>query len=373
MIHVDVVVIGAGPAGAAFALNLARLRSVLVIDRRTDPGPRIGESLAPAARRLLTDMGLWDAFLAERHSPCHGSRTLWGGDRVVEADGLRDPDGPGWHLDRVRFESWLRYIARARGAAVISPARMEDLRRQDDGRWSFSVVAEERRQALATRLVVDATGREATVARSFGARRHTRDRLVCGWLTGREHPDRQSGLTHIEAEPDGWWYSAPLPGGRRVVAFHTDSDLPAARVASGGAETLLPRLKGLRLIPGVLADGGFTPETDTAGYCAAHSTVLDPPTGDGWLAVGDAATGFDPLSSQGLLNALYTGLAGAEAADSLLAGDATAPARYRAGIASIEAAYRAHLDAWYGQERRWAKQPFWQRRVGALAPAAAFS
>jgi 2-polyprenyl-6-methoxyphenol hydroxylase-like FAD-dependent oxidoreductase len=106
---------------------------------------------------------------------------------------------------------------------------------------------------------------------------------------------------------------------------------------------------------------GFGP-AGGAGFCAAHSTTLLPPASPGWLAVGDAALGFDPLSSQGLFNALYTGLAGAAAADRHLHGDATALPDYAARLRPIGDAYRSHLRAWYGAERRWSQQPFWQRR-----------
>ncbi|MBY6265300.1 NAD(P)/FAD-dependent oxidoreductase [Azospirillum sp. 412522] len=368
-IEADAVVVGAGPAGTAFALNLAPLRRVLVLDRRDTPairigGSRIGESLAPAARRLLTDMGLWEAFLAEGHSPCHGGRSVWGGPLPVEADNLRDLDGPGWHLDRGRFDGWLRRMAASRGAALLVPAQPLAVTRdgtKDGEGWLLEVENAGRRFPVRTRLLVDAGGRGSPLAKRFGARRTVSDRLVCGWVHGRDAPGRQSGLTWIEAEPDGWWYSAPLPAGRRVVAFHTDADLPAAADARD-AGPLLRRLSCCSVLSQSLSACGFEPDGQ-GGFCAAHSSALSPAAGDGWLAVGDAALGFDPLSSQGIFNALYTGLAAAEAADRHLSGDPGALPGYAAGLAPIRDAYRTHLRAWYGLERRWRDRPFWSRRV----------
>jgi flavin-dependent dehydrogenase len=363
MIEADVLVVGAGPAGTGFALNLAHKRRVVVVDRLEPATVRIGESLAPAARRLLTDMGLWESFLAEGHRQSFGGRSVWGGPEPVERDNLRDLDGSGWHMDRAKFDSWLRRVAMERGAALLVPARPREITRSGDV-WHFELVVEGQPVPARARLLVDAGGRGSAIARGFGATRVAGDRLVCGWMHGVDRPGPQAGLTHIEAEPDGWWYTAPLPDSRRVVAFHTDADLPAADSAAGH-ETLLKRLSSLAFLSGVLAKSEFKPN-GAGGYTAAHSAVLQPPVGDGWMAVGDAALAFDPLSSQGMLNALYTGLVAAEAADRLLSGDTAALLGYQTAVASVHAAYRSQLHQWYGLERRWADRPFWQRRHGSL-------
>jgi hypothetical protein len=79
---------------------------------------------------------------------------------------------------------------------------------------------------MTARFLIDAGGRAAPLARQFGARRHRHDRLACGWVHGQSFGG--NGLTFVEAVEDGW-YSAPLPNNRRVLAFHTDANLPAQR------------------------------------------------------------------------------------------------------------------------------------------------
>lgn len=366
MLHADVLILGAGPAGASAALNLAGECRVLLVDRHAEPLPRIGESLPPAARRLLTDMGLWEEFLAQGHAPCFGNRSLWNG-LAAEQDFLRDPDGHGWHLDRARFESWLREKARERGAALLAPATLGSVEASADG-WRLVLETPHGPLQAQARILIDGGGRASTLAKKLGARRNRQDRLVCGWLYGEERSaEDHDGLSHIEASAQGWWYSAALPGQRRVLALHTDADLPGARLLrrDGWLDAAARAMPGLGP---VLRNAGFRAAGEVR-IAAAHSSQLQPGCGPGWLAVGDAALSFDPLSAQGLFNALYTGLAAAETCSRALRGAPQAIRDYRQQLVSIADAYRQHLDFWYAQETRWADAPFWQRRQRRSAHA----
>jgi flavin-dependent dehydrogenase len=364
MTDADVLIVGAGPAGATAALNLAPTRSVVLIDYRSvaaaQSEAQVGECLAPAARRLLTDMGIFESFLEQGHAPCYGNRAVWGGTHPVETDFLRDPDGHGWHLDRNRFDTWLRAVAADRGAALLAPARLIGVTRQA-GLWNVSLTTPEGAQALRSRFLIDAGGQFAPLARRLGAKRHTEDRMVCVWMRGFAKPSGETaGFTFVEAVEDGWWYTAPIPGGRRILAFHTDADLPVARIPRV-PESLLEKTLAAPALAAQLADCNFS-QDGPVRMTIATAGRLKPPAGPGWLATGDAAVRFDPLSAQGLLNALFTGLAGAEAVDAFLAGETDAFERYGRTIDGIGDAYRLHRDRWYGEETRWPDAPFWARR-----------
>ncbi len=364
MMQTEVLIVGAGPAGAVTALNLAPSRDVLIVERRVTATPRIGEALIPAARRLLRDMGLLDAFEAP-HQPYFSRLSAWGAASPQREDFLSYRDGHGWLLCRASFDAWLRAEAQARGAQLMTPADVKSVRREGEG-WSAEIEMPGGRVSVRARFLIDATGKKAVIGRRLRARRMVLDRTVCGWVYGAARPDGDgAGCTFIESEADGWWYTAPLPGGRRVLAFHTDSDLTAARVAASAAQ-LLHRSDSTVTMRAILEDCGFQPSDDT-GFTGAQSTVLKPCAGDGWLAAGDAAFSMDPLSSRGLFNSLYTGLAAALTADAHLSGSASAIPEYLEMAVRIHGAYGKDLTAAYAMEARWQDQPFWRRRSSPSA------
>jgi flavin-dependent dehydrogenase len=350
----DAVIVGAGVAGSVAALNLAPFRRVLLVERDASPAWRIGESLPGAARRLLCDMGIWDDFAAGGHLPRHVLRSAWGAEQPAIRDALADPDGHGWQIDRVRFERSLRAEAARRGAVMIAPAKLIALERAADG-WRVTIDRQGEMLHAGGRLVIDAAGRRSRWLTPYGARRRIEDRLCCAFIRAQDVA-LPAGVVQIEAEADGWWYAAPIPRGAGILAFHTDAGMRAGRSAS----LLLARARALPMLGRLAADPGW--ERGAHGVCAAHGACLVPAAGEAWLAAGDAALAFDPLAAQGIFNALYLGLAAAEAAARWLAGQTGALADYAAEVAGIADAYRAQRAAWYRLETRWAGRPFWASR-----------
>jgi flavin-dependent dehydrogenase len=116
----------------------------------------------------------------------------------------------------------------------------------------------------------------------------------------------------------------------------------------------------------------YEPATRTRA-ADASSGQLQAAVGENWIAIGDAAQSFDPLSSKGIANALYTGIHGAGAVAAALRGDSEAVARYAGHLTEIFRVYCEHAVDVYRLERRWPAAPFWQRRQGhpmrALAKA----
>jgi len=207
-------------------------------------------------------------------------------------------------------------------------------------------------------MVVDATGRAAWLARRQGARRIAVDHLTavigcCLTSSSVKGADRR---TLVEAVEDGWWYAALLPDGRQMLAFLTDRDLLPS-LSSRSAEWC-KRLERTAHIGRRLER--CVPET-ALRTVAADSSRLDRPAGTNWLAVGDAAAAVDPLSSQGVYQALRSGIAAAR----VILEHGARPAsfeEYAAQVAHDFSEFLRGRAAYYGRERRWPDSLFWARR-----------
>ena len=354
----DVVVLGAGPAGAVTALELARRGlAVALLGRRPAAGWSVGETLAGRARPLLEELGLWEEFTTLGHEPAYALRSVWGSEAPIERSSIFDRYGPGWHLDRTAFDAWLCGRAERAGAALDLGAHVRAARLSSPrGPWELRLEGERGPRALVARRLVDATGRAAWLTVRQGAQRFVADHLVAvvRWFSGVS----LAPVTVVEAVEGGWWYSAPLPRGGLVAAWMTDPACPevhAARsLASWTACLAQAPLTRARLA------GGEPLEGSTTRLCGP--TCVDWSAEAPYLPVGDAAAAFDPLSGAGLCFALRSALEGARALAESLDGHTAALARYQHGVRASFDAHLVERRAHYALERRFPDARFWRRR-----------
>lgn len=110
-----------------------------------------------------------------------------------------------------------------------------------------------------------------------------------------------------------------------------------------------------------VADGGYVLPS-APRILRANSSRLTAVTGDRWLAVGDAAVAYDPLSSYGIGSAVVAGYYAACAIADFFQGSPDALSTYATIINRAYADYLLLQHQQYLSERRWPESPFWRRR-----------
>lgn len=356
---VDVLILGAGPAGTATALSLlaAGVGRVLLVEKPSTRPFAIGESAAPTVAKLLEALGLTDDLSQLGHRPYQGNLSLWGDGPPVVDHFLFRGQGHGWQLDRAAFNAWLQQAAVARGAQFACPATLTAIA-PAPAFAGWQVTVSSLGQVFA-RVVVDATGRGARLATQLGARWQKLDALVA-LATWAPPAPGLAGLALVEPFADGWWYAACLPNGQAVVTLMTDQDVAKAR----GWHTPAAYLQAWRATEQLAARVPPPPELTAITVFAAHSGFLNRAAGRGWLAVGDALLAFDPLTAAGIAGALADALAAGPAIQAQLHGDLASSRAYAQRANATLKRYLTERQQHYRAERRWATQAFWARRAG---------
>ncbi|QDT03109.1 Putative FAD-dependent oxidoreductase LodB [Rubripirellula lacrimiformis] len=344
---------GGGPAGCAMALRLMQNGCTpTILERSSFSTSRVGEALLPEAEGLLKTLDVWDQFKREDFEPTSGIVSAWGSDKTAVSSFLFQPFSQGWNLDRAHFDRMLLCECAGRGCHVDRPAG--PMRVSKSGTvWNVQIGS----KSYQADILVDATGRSASIATRLGATRVPGNRLMAlvGYMRTSDLDDPR---LLIESAPSGWWYSAGLPNDQLVVAYLTDADLIPRHVneRTDWWRHLVRRL------PHTSQRIEATSLLEPLRLVNANTSWLDESSGEGWIAIGDAAISLDPLSGNGIIRALKTGIAAAESVVSERSDFATS--RFFGDLIhslARESTEQSRLT--HQRETRWEDQVFWQRRT----------
>jgi flavin-dependent dehydrogenase len=330
--HVDVCVIGAGPAGACAAASAARHgASVLLVDPFR-PARRGLELLSGRTGPALAGLGVLDDVL-RTSTASTGTVARWGTADFLEHPAVLDPWGGGWIVDRTTLDGLFVHCALASG---VRPVIARATRLAPDG--GATVVAIGNAETVRAEVVVVATGRPAALRGAVGPAAVGR-RIVAlvADLGPAAVPDLGTRLL-VDRDADGWWYGLATPE-RTTVGYCSDGDLVGHGRAGVGATWRNACARADWLPPAV---AGETPRvrSRTTGTAAVP--------GRGVRLVGDAALSVDPLSGHGLALAVEGGVRWAEPH---LPAWLAAAAKAHADQERVVYAAAAHQDG-----------PFWRRR-----------
>lgn len=357
----DVAVLGGGPAGCAAAIMLAREGvSVGVFERSHYESTRIGEVVPPVICHPLLRLDAWDDFVAARQLPLTGITSRWGKPTADETDYIFNPYGNGWILERKGFDAMLARIAALKGAHIFCGSRIVECRQNKSDDWRIELQTEDGPRAAAAQFVIRATGRISAI-KGFDCRRIVADPLIAAVrhasLQGTGAYDGQR--MQVETSEHGWWYSTRLPDNHFVVAYLTDAS------CFSGNRDQRERIWDERFRSTKVSVDSGTPGFARLRCFPAGTSCAGIAAGARWAAIGDAALNVDPLSGQGIMRALESGIEIASIVLTPASRRVEKITNYRRRLLHrFEESIRL-ANAYYRLEKRWPLSPFWSHRHGS--------
>lgn len=324
--ELDVIVIGAGPAGSTTAALLAEKgRSVLVLEKEKFPRYHIGESMMPFCWFTLDRLGLTaqmdEIGFQQKHSV-----------QFVSTDGMvskpfyffehdEHPSAVTWQVERSQFDQMLVDKALKNGAELVEEEKVIDVIRDENG-TVIGVVSENQNGERTNRhakMVVDASGRDCVVAaKNKWRNRDPELKKIAIWTyyeSAMRDPGLDAGSTTVAYIPDkGWFWYIPMRDNRVSVGVVADRDY-LYRDTRDPAEIFEREIQENEWIREHLEPGKQVGEFWVTGEYSYRSNFC---AADGVLLVGDAFAFLDPVFSSGVFLALKTGELAADAIDMAL-------------------------------------------------------
>ena len=329
---VDVVVVGAGPAGSATAALLARAGyTVLALDRAAFPRDKAcGEYTSPQTELVLERIGALSMVEQAGARRLGSMRVISPAGRSFAMDYNSTRNEAGHEMQvlatpRRILDATLVDFARRCGVDMRERVKVEGVTLRD-GKVA-GVIYRERASGtreVRARLVIGADGVHSAVVRSLGVSAPLRWPQNLGMVA---HYTGYNGLDDWgEMHVSKYGYAGLAPQSCGVLNVGLVMPMRGAKRFAGGSAVerferfahsfpgVSDRLRGAERLSGVRGVGPIG-----ARVKRAH--------GDGWLLVGDAAGFFDPFTGEGVYKALRGAEIAAEVAASALdKGDLSASA-----------------------------------------------
>ena len=318
-INTDVIIVGGGVSGLILSILLKEKNVDHVVLDRVEKRKtlEIPETLPPSALVLLESLNLLELF-KKSSSKTFGYHSIWNSNIII-TDNFFDhnPYKYGLKLNKKELLNDLGELVRDH---VIQFNHINEVDRSDKN-VTVKVESNNTVQTINGRVIVDATGRNRAILKLLGVTTESFDNqiaLSCH-LPYFKHPQ----LIHrvfVETFENGWGIVSALNDEVNGMTLYTQKGSP-----------ILPQLKEYQNWKEVLSNTKILKDflTDDLNPKVvggnANSSRASEITGSNWLAIGDAAIAFDPLSSHGISNAIYCANLASTAIESHVTNDAIAP------------------------------------------------
>ncbi len=360
----DVLVVGAGPAGSACALQLARAgRNVLLVDQHAFPRDKVcGDGLIPDAHAALRRLGTYDEVMAVAQHVSHVRC-------IAPRGGFVDVPGSLAVLPRKQLDDINCRAAQRAGAKLAAPVRFEAPLVDGERVVGARLKAGDTVHEVRANWVVLATGAVPAAAIAAGVverrtpsgvalRGYVKHEGLARTLTQLQmvwHPKLSGGYGWIFPAPNGTFnIGAGLTGSHiEVGGRHRMQDVNLRQMFDAFCEVFAPAGELMR-------HGELQGELKGAPLrCGLIGAKWSRP---GMLVTGEAAGSTYSFSGEGIGKAMETGLLAADALREGGADDAVR-ARYDAAMRALKPKFDLYEKAAHVNHRPWlADLVIWRAR-----------
>ncbi|MGE7775420.1 NAD(P)/FAD-dependent oxidoreductase [Chitinophaga sp. NPDC101104] len=348
MVQTDICIIGAGPAGATTALQLAYMGiSCVVVDKAVFPRDKVcGDGLSG---KVLTLLSRIDPGIAERLQQYVHKEDSWGVTFIAaNRMSINIPYLPGYEklpgeprgfvCKRIHFDNFLvEELRRCPQVQLIEGKSITKYNLQPDG---YLLADASGSLQIKTKLVIAANGAHSGFTKDVAGIRMEPDHYVAGiraYYSGIKglHADNLIELHFLKNVLPGYFWIFPLPNGEANVGVGMLSKV-ARRRKVNLKQLLLDAIQNDPVLRERFRDATLQGIID--GYGLPLGSKKRRLSGERYMLVGDAAFLIDPFTGEGIGNAMYSArMAAQQAAACIAANDFSAAAMlaYDANIARV--------------------------------------
>ena len=316
-VHVDVLIIGAGPSGCVAAAYLNKQGvNIMVVEKSVFPRFVIGESLLPRCMDHFEEVGLLDCLIAQNFEIKNGARFIKG-DTICEFD-FAEKHTKGydwtWQMPRADFDYALTEELKKQGVDIVFEHEVISVVFMEDGSSRTTIKTKNNEvYHVNAKFIIDSSGYGRVLPRLLNLDKPSTIPEHSSIFSHVKELDRPNGsegtfITFDVLDTDTWFWVIPFSNGNTSIGFVGKTDFIDSFKGTH-AERLSQMIKKSSYYYERFKDVDFLFEPKIIQNYSKSVTQL---YGKGYALTGNSAEFLDPVFSSGVTFATESGLKAAK-------------------------------------------------------------